>query len=485
VLGLHFTAFGLVIGGIVPPPDPGMWDPRIPAVWLRHGVILAMLGIIVAAMELYVVEQLAHQVDVHRELAGHEMRQRQSLEQAEREREHERAQREHAQHALEQARRLEALGRISGGIAHDFNNALTVIMGTADVARLSVPPDGEVAHYLGEIIEASRRAADLTSQLMTLGRQHVASKRPVDMHPFLTHLQGALRRVLPDDITLVVDLPPTRLIAHADAAGLERALYNLVLNARDAMPRGGSIVVSCLAETVAGGTGPIADGTYVTLRIADTGHGMSAETLECIFDPFFTTKGDRGGTGLGLATVYAFATEARGEIDATSEPGVGTTFTLRLPISAEPESAGVVDSGTAAATAAARRQGRVLVVEDRDDVRLNIVRTLRVRGFEVQEAPDGDAAVDTLTAAPGFDLMCIDGVMPGLGTAEVIERARHLAPTMRVLLCSGHVREELLRRGVEAGRYAFLAKPFTSEELLDGVDAALRTPAPNVSPFPG
>ena len=190
-------------------------------IWFRHTVILVFLGLVVAALELYVVEQLAHQVQVHRELAERELKQRLALERAEQERAHEREERERAQHALDQARRLEALARMSGGIAHDFNNALTVIIGTADVARLSLSSPDDVAGYLDEIVQAAKRAGLLTTQLLTLGRAQIASREPVDMADFLGRLQGALRRVLPDDVVLVVD-PPTEPLATARGRGRAR-----------------------------------------------------------------------------------------------------------------------------------------------------------------------------------------------------------------------------------------------------------------------
>jgi signal transduction histidine kinase/ActR/RegA family two-component response regulator len=476
VLGLHVLAWTVVAAGVVPPVSTEMWDPRLPAVWLRHLVILAFLGLVVAALELYVVEQLAHQIRVHSELAAREAAQRQSLERAERERSHEREQRERAQHALEQARRLEALARMSGGIAHDFNNALTVIIGTADVAKLSLSSPHEVASYLDEIVQAARRAGQLTTQLLTLGRAQIASPDAVDMTEFLGRLQSAMRRVLPDDVALVVDLPIDPLIANVEASGLERSIYNLVLNARDAMPSGGTIAVSCQRETVAGHPGGAADGVYIVLRVADTGHGMDDQTVEQIFDPFFTTKSDRGGTGLGLATVYAFAKDVGGGIDVASSPGQGTTFTLLLPEHggrAPTEAAGAETSGATLPTALRR----ILVVEDRDDVRTTLVRALVSRGFVVDEARDGDGAIALVSGGHDYGVMCIDGVMPGLRTADVIERATQLAPTMGVLLCSGYVREELLRRGVQAGRYAFLAKPFTAEQLIAAVTGVLHSVA--------
>ena len=476
VLGAHLAGWAIVSFEIGPPPAINLIDPRLPAVWVRHLVIQGLLGAVVAITELYVIEQLGREVEVHRRLADLEMQQRLALEHAERERAHEREERERAQQALDQARRLEALARMSGGIAHDFNNALTVIIGTADVAKLSLSSPDDLTSYLDEIVQAAKRAGQLTTQLLTLGRAQIGAREPVDMTEFLGRLQGALRRVLPDDVGLVVDAPSAPVTARVDLAGLERAVYNLVLNARDAMPGGGGrITLSCDRETV-GGHDPLADGAYAVLRVSDTGHGMDAPTLARIFDPFFTTKSERGGTGLGLATVYAFAKDADGHVEVQSAVGAGTTFTLWLP---EQSGTPPVQAPRAEAPAVTPRRAphrtRVLVVEDRADVRANIVRTLTTHGFEVDEAADGAAAIASIERTRGYDVLCIDGVMPGLGTAHVLSRATELAPSMAILVCSGYVREDLLRRGVEAGRYAFLAKPFTADQLLASVDSVLRS----------
>ncbi|HEV8395164.1 MAG TPA: ATP-binding protein [Vicinamibacterales bacterium] len=474
VIGAHLTGWAIVSFEVGPPPAINLIDPRLPAVWIRHVVVLGVLGTLIAVTELYVVEQLAREVQVHRRLADLEMEQRLALERAERERAHEREERERAQHALDQARRLEALARMSGGIAHDFNNALTVIIGTADVAKLSLSSPDDVAAYLDEIVQAAKRAGQLTTQLLTLGRAQIGAREPVEMTDFLGRLQSALRRVLPDDVVLHVDAPTEPVTARADLAGLERALYNLVLNARDAMPGGsGTITLSCHRETVTGHES-LADGAYAVLRVADTGHGMDAPTLERIFDPFFTTKSERGGTGLGLATVNAFAKDSGGHVEVTSTVGGGTTFTLWLPEHTGAPAATPTAAPAAPAPPPAANRVRVLVVEDRGDVRANMVRTLTAHGFDVEEAADGAGALALLGQPRDYTLMCIDGVMPGLGTADVLARASELAPSMGVLVCSGYLREDLLRRGVEAGRYAFLAKPFTAEQLLAGVDSVIR-----------
>lgn len=465
----------LVVHGYLPPIARELWDPVNAAVWVRQTLIMALLGLVLAATELYVVERLAHQVEVHRTLAAREREQRLALERAERER-------VQAQRALEQSRRIEALARMAGGVAHDFNNALTVIIGGAEMAKLRRESPQEVEECLDEVLRAAGGAADLSRRLMMLGRQHISTPRPTSIAVLLNRLEAPIRRILPDDVQLVVNTAGKDRTALVDETELERALLNLALNARHAMPRGGTLTIAARSEDVAG-TPDLDDGRYVSISVSDTGQGMDRETLDRIFDPFFTTKGDKGGTGLGLATVYAFAKESRGAVEATSTPGSGTTFTLMLPESAAARPPAPL---SAAQTPMASLTGgeRVLVVEDRPDVRAGMARILSHYGFSVSETSNGDAALRKLSDGETFALMCIDGVMAGLQTATVIERAKEVAPSMPVLVCSGHVQEELLRRGISTGRYAFLAKPFSAQQLLASVMHVLGSRGDSAVPAP-
>jgi signal transduction histidine kinase/ActR/RegA family two-component response regulator len=442
----------LVLRGVVAPIAHDLWDPMNVTVWIRQAMILILLGTAMAATELYVVERLAHQVAVHKILAE---------------------QREQAQRALEQSRRIEALARMAGGVAHDFNNALTVIVGGAEMAKLRRNSPDEVEECLDEVLRAAGGAADLSRRLLMLGRQHIAKPRPTSIAGLFARLQAPMRRVLAEDVQLVVNGAEEDVIALVDEPELERALLNLVLNASEAMPRGGTLTMTWRSSDVAGTSSRLAQGRYVSISVGDTGEGMGRETLDRIFDPFFTTKGDKGGTGLGLATVYAFAKESHGAVDATSTPGHGTTITLLLPESAVPPDRPAAAEPPPATVVALAAGTPVLVVEDRPDVRASMARILAHHGFDVSETSDGDGALQKLADGGRFALMCIDGVMPGLETATVIERARELAPSMPVLVCSGHVQEELLRRGISAGRYAFLSKPFTAQQLLASVTQVL------------
>jgi signal transduction histidine kinase len=463
VFVLFVLAGFLVVTGRVPRITPDMWDSTRASFWLRQSIALALMGLAIAVAQVYVVERLATEATRLATLVKHEQQQRLALESSEREREHEREQRMRAQTALEESRRIEALARLAGGVAHDFNNSLTVIMGSAEQIRFarSLP---EATNCVEEIVAAARQAAELTRQLLTLGRRQVSKPQPVPIAALFERLQIAFRRILPDDVTLGVEVPKEDIVARLDPNDLERSLLNLVLNARDAMPSGGRISLRCAGKTIEGNVAGLAQGRYVEISISDTGHGMEQETLDHIFEPFFTTKSAGAGSGLGLATVHAFAKDSGGNLTVDSTVGVGTTFTMLFPESADggfqPEAAIL----PLLASGAVPAEARVLVVEDNPEVRDSMVRILSRGGFRVSQAANGDQAAAFIDEE--FSLLCIDGVMPGLPARAVIAQIEQRWPGTRILLCSGYLQEDLLRRGVAAGRYAFLQKPFTSDELL-------------------
>jgi nitrogen-specific signal transduction histidine kinase/CheY-like chemotaxis protein len=391
-------------------------------------VVLLLVTLVVALTMTYVVDRLTRQAE----------------------------ERIRAQAALEESRRVETLARLSGGIAHDFNNALTVIIGAADTARLNVDHP-EAMRCLDDVIAAAQGAGELTRQLLTLGRRQVSKPESVRVAPLLARLETSIRRLLASDISIEVTIDDPEIAVLVDPIQLERSLYNLLLNARDAMPQGGRLTIASGRATAR---------AVVAISVGDSGHGMDAETLSHIFEPFFTTKEVGKGTGLGLASVKAFAAQAGGDVLVSSEPGQGTVFTLELP---EQQSSTSLTAPTDVIRVRTQHRKPVLVVEDRADVRASMVRTLTHGGFTVTEASDGAAALALLGDARGLALLCIDGVMPGLSTAEVLKRANEIDSSLPVLLCSGHVQEDLLRRGIETGRYAFLEKPFSAQQLLDKV----------------
>jgi signal transduction histidine kinase/CheY-like chemotaxis protein len=468
VVVLFVLAGFLVVTGVVPPITKSMWDSSTASFWLRESIALLLVGLAVTVAQVYIVERLATEAKRLASLAAHEKQQRLALENAEREREQEREERMRAQEALEESRRIEALARMAGGIAHDFNNSLTVIMGAAEEVGLAASLS-EASERAREIIQAARHTAELTRQLLTLGRRQVSQPQLVPLAGLCDRLRTAFRRVLPDDIVLDMQSPATDVVARADPGELDRALFNLVLNARDAMPHGGRLCIRCGSRFVAAGDAELPPALYAEIAVGDTGLGIPPEHLDHIFEPFFTTKALGEGTGLGLATVYAFAKEARGSLRATSTPGQGATFTLLLPTSSEQTAMAELSSPISPAPESAPPGTRVFVVEDNATVRENMVAALRRDGFVVTEAADGDCAMALLEGRLEFSVLCIDGVMPGASTRTIIERTESRLPAARVLLCSGYLPEDLLRRGVAAGRYAFLPKPFSANDLVSVV----------------
>lgn len=470
-LSLVLVLFGMaalvdVMGPGVPIPTY-LWDPTTPDFWVRQGLALTLFGGALAIAQVYVVERLAREAADLRELASREHAQRLALEE-------EREQRLLAQKALDESRRTEALARLAGGIAHDFNNALTVILGTAESITFARSLDA-ARGGARDIIDASRRAAELTRQLLTLGRRQVSKPRAVHMEEFLGRFRCTLPRVLPSHISVRVDVEPGDPVASVDPAELERALLNLSVNARDAMSGGGELAVKCRTVTIAHERPGLDPGRYVQIIVSDDGEGMTEETLSHVFEPFFTTKAPGDGTGLGLATVRGFVMESGGDIRVTSARGAGTTVEMLLPEPEEPGKSSALPSRPKEPVVATGAGRRVLVVEDRSDVREAMLRALEGSGFAVAEACDGDAALALLTGGSEFSLLCIDGMMPGVATGQVIEQAERLHPEMKILLCSGYLPEDLLRRGVARDRYAFLQKPFSGQELVSTVQGLFGT----------
>jgi signal transduction histidine kinase/CheY-like chemotaxis protein len=471
-----------------------MWNPLRASMWLRQGVAYVLFGSAITAAVVYVVQRLESEaIQLRRSLVDAQA-EREARERAEAEREAERGQREEAQHALAQAQRSEALGRMAAGIAHDFNNSLTVIMNAAGLALLEAGISENARSNLSEIEFAAQRAAMLTKELLVFAKHDVAQPRRLQVDQSLARLTGSLRRLLPANTQLSVE-SHSRAVVCLDETQFERVMMNLTVNARDAVAaNGGNIAITARSEVAPANDGPTPR-HRVVVSVSDTGAGMDEATRSRIFEPFFTTK-DRGkGTGLGLALVESIVREAGGFVEVRSAPGAGSTFELHLPSSEEgPDPLELplpVDASEPPGRSPAPRgspgspglrakgaPGCVLVVDDRHDVRLSMSRALAYAGFEVDTAADGDQALLALDRLGGrVNLLCIDAVMPGTGTAAVIERAVRRYPQIRVLLCSGHVEAELLRRGIAAGKYAFLQKPFTSAELIERVQRALGHPA--------
>ncbi len=373
-----------------------------------------------------------------------------------------------AEDHLRHAQKLEAVGRLAGGVAHDFNNLLTVIMTQAAVATRDHGNPDRVRAAIDGIVDAARRAANLTRQLLVFSRQQVVQPRRLDLSRVVDELMPTLGRMIGEHVRLRVAPWHARAAwIDADPGQLEQVIFNLAVNARDAMPDGGELVVGVEHR---GGDDPAGPppGAYAVLTVADTGTGMDAATVARIFEPFFTTKAQGGGTGLGLATVYGIVTASGGTIRVHTEPGHGARFTIYFP-SAPP---GVMeDRRTDQAPGGSET---LLLVEDDRLVRESLAHTLHAAGYLVVEATDGAAALRVLdTIAGAVHAIISDVVMPIMGGRELARRARLTRAGLRVLFISGHT--PAVEDGFGAGE-AFLAKPFEPTALLRRVRDLLDAP---------
>jgi signal transduction histidine kinase len=386
------------------------------------------------------------------------------------------AQQEKSQEQLAQAQRLESLGQLAGGVAHDFNNLLAVILNyTAFAAEeLTAVTESDWAERceaargdLEQISRAGQRAAGLTRQLLAFARREVVQPRVLDLDTVITAVEEMLRRTLGEHVELVTSLAGDLQPVLADPGQLEQVLVNLAVNARDAMPGGGTLTmdtsnITVDAESIAGGS-KAPPGQNVRLRVSDTGTGMPPDVIEHAFEPFFTTKKDGGGTGLGLATVYGILTQADGHIHIYSDPGGGTTFSIMLPATSQaatPKAAEMAYQRTP-------RGETVLVVEDEAALREVTRRILARNGYRVITAASGPEALDIARDHQGeIHLLVTDVVMPHMLGKEVAERMRLIKPETEVLYMSGYARPVLASQGRLEPGMALVEKPFSAADLL-------------------
>ena len=480
VLFLSFLGVGsLASQGALPWLRTDVTDPARFSNWLRLGFfILVALGMLLVSLT-QLFERMEEAWKATAAAADRERLEQEQRLKAE-------AERHAAEQRAAQAERLEAIGRLAGGVAHDFNNLLVVIMSWADLLQRA-RSDEERHEGLEAIRDASSQAAQLTRQLLAYARQEVVNPTAVDVDAVIATTMKSLRRLMPDDIALEHQ-GSGGARALVDAGQLGQVLLNLASNARDAMPRGGTLTFRTRVvrppDVPPGAPDPGA--AYLALDVVDTGVGLDEATRARIFEPFFSTKERARGTGLGLASVQGIVTQARGWVAVASKPGAGACFTVALPLA---QAAAAAPEVVAPASAdAAAKTARILLVEDEDSVRETMARALREAGFEPVEARDAEEALELARRARApLDLLCTDGVMPGLPTHILIDGFRKLFPGAPVLLCSGYVAEELLRRGIAEGSVVMLAKPFTAETLTGKVrDLLAATPPPTgAAPTPG
>jgi signal transduction histidine kinase len=371
---------------------------------------------------------------------------------------------------LRQSQKMEAVGRLAGGVAHDFNNLLTVIAGYAALLREELGADREQPE-LDEIQTAVARAAELTRQLLTFSRKQVWQPRVLDLNSVVARTEGMLRRLIGEDIVLVTALAGDIGKVRADPGQIEQVIMNLAVNARDAMPEGGKLLIETkTAHLEAGQLPALPAGRYVQLSVSDTGHGMSMETASHIFEPFFTTKEVGKGTGLGLSTALGIAQQCGGTLTVESKPGVGTIFRAYLPWTAEQPGA---ETGSGPAESKISGAATVLLVEDETPLRKLISQVLKSAGHRVLEAAGGDEAIALSVRHSGpIELLVTDVVMPGMNGPELVAKLRARRPNMTILYMSGYDNDLVDRRTLE-NTASFLQKPFSPRALLKHIDSLL------------
>jgi PAS domain S-box-containing protein len=364
---------------------------------------------------------------------------------------------------LRQAQKMEAIGQLAGGVAHDFNNLLTVIGGYTQLARRNIGA-GPGASELEEVQHATERAAQLTRQLLAFSRQQRLDPAPLDLGEVASALVPMLRRLIGEHIEIAMLAAPELPFVFADRSQIEQVILNLAVNARDAMPNGGTLTIETRVV-----------GDRVGLVVTDTGVGMSRATLEHVFEPFFTTKEVGEGTGLGLATVHGIVTQSGGEVQVYSEPGLGTSFKVYLPITDDPP-----DPPRTAAHAGDGLRGEetVLLCEDEGGVRHLIEYVLTTHGYKVLAAAGPLEALERAAAHQGpIDALVSDVIMPELSGPTLARRLDKLRPGVRTLFVSGYTAETVRDRGKLPPGSAFLEKPFDQVALLRAVRALLDQPA--------
>ena len=380
--------------------------------------------------------------------------------------------REKAEAALAQSQKMEAVGQLTGGVAHDFNNLLTAVLGSLQMIGKRTE-DPQVRRFAENARRAAERGARLTQQLLAFSRRQRLAPEPVDLQNLLSGISDLLTRAVGATVSLrtrfAEDLPP----AFVDPTQLELALLNLAINARDAMPDGGTLTLdgSALQSVPPDLAEDLAPGSYIAIAVTDTGLGMTPDVRERAFEPFFTTKEQGKGTGLGLSQAYGFVRQSGGTVKLRSAPGEGTTVTIYLPRS---ETMPAAEAPVPTEPAQSVRHARILVVDDDEDVRDLVVAMLEELGYRVRAAENGYAALDLLLADDEFDLLLADVAMPGLSGADVVRAAREAGRAPRVLYATGYADLETYRSGLEGED--MIRKPYRMADLAGRVERALRTP---------
>ena len=464
-LCLFALAAVLLLNGLVPNTSALFFDPNSTTVWLRSAAIMVFFGGGSAWGVVYTIEKLQKETVKLRELLAREHAQLEHLARAEKEK-------QEALQAVAAAQRVKVLGRLASGVAHDFNNSLTVILTSTEMAQRDPDLSPAVMKLLASIKRASLQAADMTKSLLALGRKDPSRLTSISPAAVLTGMHEAITRLLPEDIKFSI-VETTSAPVMVDRVQLERAILNLVINAKDAVGANGEITIGCRQVKLMSEPNGLAEGSYIQFSVKDNGHGMTAAVLEHIFEPFYTMKAEGHGTGMGMALLHSFALESKGKVEIDSAPGVGTKIFLYLPV-ATADSQHIKQQPTVSYVSSADMNYTILVVEDNPDVLKTTSDTLSQAGFKVLRATDGDAALSIINDADwSIDLLCIYGIIPGASSAEVIQYVQKQYPAIKIVVCSGYIEEELILRGIRTGDLAYVRKPYLIDELLDSINEQL------------
>jgi PAS domain S-box-containing protein len=374
---------------------------------------------------------------------------------------------------LVQAQKMESVGQLVSGVAHDFNNLLTGVLGFSELALAKVQNGDPLRQDLMEIRKAGESASALTQQLLAFSRQQMLRPEVIDLNEVLESIENLLRRTMTENVELAKDLAPDLGLVRADPAQIQQILVNLAVNARDAMPDGGRLIIATsnaeLGRRFANEHVLVRQGRYVMLAVSDTGRGMDEETRKRVFEPFFTTKERGRGTGLGLATVYGIVKQSRGYIWVYSEPGRGATFKIFLPRVVEPPDKPVIPEAVPAQIVGAET---ILLVEDDKVVRTLAESILKARGYRVLAAENGEDAIG-LWKTGGIDLLITDIVMPAMNGVELARHLTALRSDLKVLLLSGYAEQAIVEDTLADQGTPFMGKPFKVTEFLDKVRTVL------------
>jgi PAS domain S-box-containing protein len=390
----------------------------------------------------------------------------------------ERREAEKQREQLRQAQKMEAVGLLTGGLAHDFNNLLAIIIGNLDLLRETRRGDLLTDELVQDALESALRGADLTRRLLAFARRQPLKPERADLNEVIGSIVKLLTRTLGENITIELVLSPTVWAVQIDRAQFAAAIANLATNARDAMPRGGTLLIDArnglLDETYAVTPNEVVAGDYVVIEVSDSGCGMPPEILARIFEPFFTTKEHGKGTGLGLSMVFGFIKQSGGHITVYSEPGKGTTFRLYLPRLGD---VAIIHDEHSVEPAVRGGSETILVVEDNDGLRRIVVRQLREAGYQVLQASDAAAALDLIEGSEQIHLLFTDIVMPGeMDGRDLAFAASRWRPLMKILLTSGFPDARFPGLGSRASASRLLSKPYRKEELLRSVRTAIDGP---------